>query len=163
VRLWHWARFLIAHTHTRKNLRTWAIVSLTNIKYGIERRPSSQYTACFCFGYLLWIFQYRESIPTQCIHPLAFYEALMYEANHLNNKIRKIYLLVFIFFWAYLYQEVLYLLWGLSNMPKIWVYDIMTMRLVYPLSEHVDIFPVRLCLHSHWVHSVYLTLTIYLM
>ena len=41
------------------------------------------------------------------------------------------------------------LVWGLSNMPNIWVYDIMTMRLVYPLSEHVDIFPVRLCLHSH--------------
>jgi hypothetical protein len=54
------------------------------------------------------------------------------------------------------------LLWGLSNMPKIWVYDIMTMRVVYPLSEHVDIFPVRLCLHSHWVHSVYLTLAFYL-
>ena len=29
-------------------------------------------------------------------------------------------------------------------MPKICVYDIMTMGLVYPLSEHVDIFPVRL-------------------
>ena len=28
-------------------------------------------------------------------------------------------------------------------MPKICVYDIMTMGLVYPLSEHVDIFPVR--------------------
>ena len=36
------------------------------------------------------------------------------------------------------------LLWGLNNMPKICVYDIMTMGLVYPLSEHVDIFPVRL-------------------
>ena len=36
------------------------------------------------------------------------------------------------------------LVWGLSNMPKIWVYDIMTMRVVYPFSEHVDIFPVRL-------------------
>jgi hypothetical protein len=35
-------------------------------------------------------------------------------------------------------------LWGLKNMTKIWVYDIMTMGLVYPLSEHVDIFPVRL-------------------
>ena len=29
-------------------------------------------------------------------------------------------------------------------MPNIWVYDIMTTRVVYPLSEHVDIFPVRL-------------------
>jgi hypothetical protein len=29
-------------------------------------------------------------------------------------------------------------------MLRIWVYDIMTMGLVYPLSEHVDIFPVRL-------------------
>ena len=37
------------------------------------------------------------------------------------------------------------------------------MRVFYPLSEHVDIFPVRLCLHSHWVHSVYLTLAFYLM
>jgi hypothetical protein len=37
-----------------------------------------------------------------------------------------------------------YLMWGLRNRPKIWVYDIMTMGLVYPLSEHVDIFPVRL-------------------
>ncbi len=34
--------------------------------------------------------------------------------------------------------------WGLRNMTKIWEYDIMTMGLVYPLSEHVDIFPVRL-------------------
>ena len=40
-------------------------------------------------------------------------------------------------------------LWGLSNMPMLWVYDIKTMRVVYPLSEHVNIFPVRLCLHSH--------------
>jgi hypothetical protein len=31
-----------------------------------------------------------------------------------------------------------------------------------PYSEHVDIFPVRLCLHSHWVFSVYLILAIYL-
>ena len=29
-------------------------------------------------------------------------------------------------------------------MTTILVYDIMTMGLVYPLSEHVDIFPVRL-------------------
>ena len=29
-------------------------------------------------------------------------------------------------------------------MTKMWEYDIMTMGLVYPLSEHVDIFPVRL-------------------
>jgi hypothetical protein len=36
------------------------------------------------------------------------------------------------------------LMWGLMNMPKLWVYDIMTIGLVYPLSEHVDIFPVRL-------------------
>jgi hypothetical protein len=35
-------------------------------------------------------------------------------------------------------------MWGLSYMTKILVYDIMTMGLVYPLSEHVDIFPVRL-------------------
>jgi hypothetical protein len=28
-------------------------------------------------------------------------------------------------------------------MTKIWEYDIRTMGLVYPLSEHVDIFPVR--------------------
>jgi hypothetical protein len=31
-----------------------------------------------------------------------------------------------------------------------------------PYFEHVDIFPVRLCLHSHWVFSVYLILAIYL-
>ncbi len=35
-------------------------------------------------------------------------------------------------------------MWGLTNMLRIWEYDIMTMGLVYPLSEHVDIFPVRL-------------------
>ncbi len=35
-------------------------------------------------------------------------------------------------------------LWGLRNMTKTWVYDIMTMGLIYPLSEHVDNFPVRL-------------------
>ncbi len=35
-------------------------------------------------------------------------------------------------------------LWGLRNITKIWVYDIITMGLIYPLSEHVDNFPVRL-------------------
>ena len=35
-------------------------------------------------------------------------------------------------------------MWGLTNMPMLCVYDIMAMGLVYPLSEHVDIFPVRL-------------------
>jgi hypothetical protein len=53
-------------------------------------------------------------------------------------------------------------LWGLRNMPKIWVYDIMTTGLVYPLSEHVDIFPVRLVPTFHWVFSIYLILAIYL-
>ena len=52
-------------------------------------------------------------------------------------------------------------MWGLRIKLKIWVYAIMTIGLVYPFSEHVDIFPVRLCLHSHWVHSVYLTLAFY--
>ncbi len=33
---------------------------------------------------------------------------------------------------------------------------------VYPLSEHVDIFPVRLVSTFHRVSSVYLTLTVYL-
>ncbi len=36
------------------------------------------------------------------------------------------------------------------------------MGLVYPLSEHVDIFPVRLVSTFHRVFSVYLTLAIYL-
>ena len=35
-------------------------------------------------------------------------------------------------------------MWGLRNMTEIYEYAIMTMGLVYPLSEHVDIFPVRL-------------------
>ena len=47
-------------------------------------------------------------------------------------------------------------MWGLSNMNEIYLNGIIAMGLVYPLSEHVDIFPVRLCLHSHWVFSVYL-------
>ncbi len=36
------------------------------------------------------------------------------------------------------------------------------MGLVYPLSEHVDIFPVRLVSTFHRVFSVYLILAIYL-
>jgi hypothetical protein len=47
-------------------------------------------------------------------------------------------------------------------MPKIWVYDIMTIGLVYPLSEHVDIFPVRLVPTFHRVFSVYLILILIL-
>ena len=43
------------------------------------------------------------------------------------------------------------------------IYDIMTMGLVYPLSEHVDIFPVRLVPTFPLMFSVYLILTIYLM
>ncbi len=39
---------------------------------------------------------------------------------------------------------------------------ILAMGLVYPLSEHVDIFPVRLVSTFHRVFSVYLTLAIYL-
>ena len=35
-------------------------------------------------------------------------------------------------------------MWGLSNMNKIYLNGIIAMRLIYPLSEHVDIFPVRL-------------------
>ncbi len=35
-------------------------------------------------------------------------------------------------------------MWGLRNMNKICLNGIIAMGLVYPLSEHVDIFPVRL-------------------
>ena len=42
------------------------------------------------------------------------------------------------------YPCQVFAMWGLRHMTKIWEYDIMTMGLVYPLSEHVDIFPVRL-------------------
>ena len=38
---------------------------------------------------------------------------------------------------------------GAQGMNEICLNGIIAMRLVYPLSEHVDIFPVRLCLHSH--------------
>ncbi len=41
-------------------------------------------------------------------------------------------------------SELIYVLWGLRNMTKIRGDDIMTTGLVYPLSEHVDIFPARL-------------------
>ncbi len=52
--------------------------------------------------------------------------------------------------------------WGLSNMSEIWFVCNMTMGSVYPLSEHVDIFPVRLVSTFHRVFSVYLTLAVYL-
>jgi len=52
---------------------------------------------------------------------------------------------------------------GAHGICLMWVYDIKTIRVVYPLFEHVNIFPVRLCLHSHWSHFVYLTIIIYLM
>ena len=61
-----------------------------------------------------------------------------------------------------LYDMHVYRLWGLRNMTTLWVYDIMTTGLVYPLFEHVDIFPVRLVPTFHWVFSVYLILAIYL-
>ena len=35
-------------------------------------------------------------------------------------------------------------MWGLRNMIEIYLNGIIAMGLVYPLSEHVDIFPVRL-------------------
>ena len=35
-------------------------------------------------------------------------------------------------------------MWGLRIMHALWVECTMTMGSVYPLSEHVDIFPVRL-------------------
>ncbi len=53
-------------------------------------------------------------------------------------------------------------LWGLSNMNELCLNGIIAMGLVYPLSEHVDIFPVRLVSTFHRVFSVYLILTIYL-
>ena len=43
-----------------------------------------------------------------------------------------------------------------------WVYDIKTMRVVYPLSEHVNIFPVRLVSTFPLLISVSLNPIIYL-
>ncbi len=33
---------------------------------------------------------------------------------------------------------------GAQDLYEIWLYDIMTIGLIYPLSEHLDIFPMRL-------------------
>ncbi len=52
--------------------------------------------------------------------------------------------------------------WGLRIMHALWVERNIAMGSVYPLSEHVDIFPVRLVSTFHRVFSVYLTLAIYL-
>ena len=52
-------------------------------------------------------------------------------------------------------------LWGLRIMSEIWLYDY-NYGVSLPLSEHVDIFPVRLVSTFHRVFSVYLTLAIYL-
>ncbi len=52
-------------------------------------------------------------------------------------------------------------LWGLRIMSEILCITITTGS-VYPFSEHVDIFPVRLVSTFHRVSSVYLTLAVYL-
>ncbi len=52
--------------------------------------------------------------------------------------------------------------WGLRIYKKYGYMVISSWGLIYPLSEHVDIFPVRLVPTFHWVFSVYLILAIYL-
>jgi hypothetical protein len=58
--------------------------------------------------------------------------------------------------------KTLAVLWGLITMLEIWLYVITTTGSVYPLSEHVDIFLVRLVSTFHRVFSVYLILAFYL-
>ncbi len=50
--------------------------------------------------------------------------------------------------------------WGLRIYMKYAYAVISSWGLIYPLSEHVDIFPVRLLPTFHWVFSVYLILAI---
>ena len=53
-------------------------------------------------------------------------------------------------------------LWGLTICQRYGYMVIPSWGSLYPLSEHVDIFPVRLVPTFHWVFSVYLILAIYL-